>query len=184
MKRIYLICGAICLLVTGCSEKGVLKISNNTDYDNVWFVLGETDQQFLDSGSSISFNYDLNDYLLFSDSKELTLQYGGKFIVSKEEEIKLNPGQTREIEIETDAGEIIIENGTYTQHITGVFITQSVSFDDNLLTGFIGPWQLEVFNVNTGFWNIKIEPDGQEAVYFENIYLGLESTWSYTLTDE
>ncbi len=184
LKQILIIF-IIMISLLGCSDKGKIKIINNTDYDDIWYQLNDNEKIFIDSGNSAEFDYKLTNYLLFSDNKNIDLIYGGKFVVTQNKNIKLSAGDSKKIDIWTDAGEIVIENGTYTQYITEVNISQTVTnYGDNLLSNPIGPFEFQVFNAESGFWNIKLNPDGQDPIYFENVFIGLESTWTFTLIDE
>lgn len=172
------------LIVTtlmGCSEKAKIKIFNNTGYNEIWYSLTEDEQVFIDSFQTVELAYDLNNYVLFSEEKKVTLCYGGKYVVTREEKIQLSPGETKNIEILTDAGEMVIQNGSFDRHINEVYIVEAGNdFEVNLLSAPIGPWEYRTFNLESGFWDLKIVDNSGNVTLEHNIFISLESSWTYT----
>ncbi|HPR16953.1 MAG TPA: hypothetical protein PLD62_01785 [Candidatus Cloacimonadota bacterium] len=176
------------LILAGCTDKAVIKITNETDYDEIWYQLQEDEVAPLQTGETKELKYDLNDYLIASESKKVSLSYGGKFVITKDRKIEVSAGDTRKIDILTDAGEIVITNGYFNSFISRIYIVEAgkdFSKASNLLSNPLQPWNYETFNVHPGFWDIKvIINEGGEPVYRYNVYVGLEQTYYIEFTEE
>ena len=97
-KKILILLLTITALM-GCSEKAKIELFNNTNYNETWYSIAEDEEVFIDSFQTAVLKYDVTSYLLFSDTKEVDLSYGGKFVVTRNKKISLAPGDKKEIEI-------------------------------------------------------------------------------------
>ncbi|MCF7859931.1 MAG: hypothetical protein K9N07_11520, partial [Candidatus Cloacimonetes bacterium] len=133
---------------------------------------------------TVELKYDVTSYLLFSDTKKIDIVYGGKYVVTKQKKYNLAPGDSRNIEIFTDAGEMIIQNGSFDRHINQVYIVESgEDFEENLLSTPIGPWEDKTFNLESGFWDLKIVDNTGDIILEHNIFISLEASWTYTYVE-
>ena len=96
-------------ILLGCTDNAILKIMNNTDYDDVWYSI-KNEIVYIDAGNFTEIEYELSTSIFGAEEKKISLVYGGKFVVTQELNISLTPGKTKEIEILTNAGEIIVLN--------------------------------------------------------------------------
>lgn len=179
-KKILILLLTVTALM-GCSEKAKIELFNNTNYNETWYSIAEDEEVFIDSFQTVVLKYDVTSYLLFSDTKEVDLSYGGKFVVTRNKKISLAPGDKKEIEIYADAGEMIIQNGSFDRHVSEVYIVESgEDFEVNLLASAIGPWENRVFNLESGFWDLKLVDNTGDITLEHDIFISLEASWTYT----
>ena len=168
-------------ILLGCTDNAILKIMNNTDYDDVWYSI-KNEIVYIDAGNFTEIEYELSTSIFGAEEKKISLVYGGKFVVTQELNISLTPGKTKEIEILTNAGEIIVLNYSYSFYIKEVYISphSDDEWGDNDLSGVIGPGQSVSWYVTPGSWDIKIVDDWDiELDFFADVELEETIVFTY-----
>ena len=170
----------VALFISGCSDTGILRITNWSS-QLAWYILGGN-EYWLDGGYYIEHEWDLSTSIFGDEEKNVSVQIGGEYIFNEVISRTVKPGSTVKIDIDTNAGEIIIWNDSYSFYITEVYLSPSSDpyWGSNDLSGTIGPGQWVSWYVTPGWWDILVVDDwGDEFYSFDN-YISIEYTlWFY-----
>lgn len=178
MKKTLWLLVLLGLVLSGCSEDGTLRITNNSNY-SAWFQLGSVGlTNNLSSGQVYEKDYTLSTSIFGDEDKKVTVYFGGDFVFTDQESKTIKPGSTSKVNIYSDAGEIVIWNDSYGFYIEEVFLSPSDDIDwgTNDLIGDIGPDEYVSWLVTPGWWDILVIDDwGDEFYSFDN-YISVEET--------
>ncbi len=182
MKKILGLIFILTLFITGCTDEGILKITNFTNFD-VWFDLGGGSQTTLTFfGQVYEKDYTLSTSIFGDEDKRVTVNYGGDFVFSNSVSKTIKPGSTAKMNINSDAGIIRIENETF-YDITEVYLAPSDDqyWGSNDLYGTIGYWEYAEWLVTPGYWDVMFyATDGYYYEIYDILILIPESTFTIT----
>ena len=180
MKKVLGLVFILALFLTGCSDEGILRISN-LDADYGWFTINDGLTEWLNPGHSYEKSYDLSTSIFGDEDKKVTVEYGGEYVFTERVTKTIKPGSRSSVEFETNAGEIIIWNDSDYFYIYEVYLSPSEdsSWGLNDLSGDIGPGESVTWNVTPGWWDILVVDDwGDEFYSFDN-YISIEETLTF-----
>ncbi|MFC1898335.1 hypothetical protein ACFLYJ_02060 [Candidatus Cloacimonadota bacterium] len=179
MRKLLVILIAIAaLFISGCSDKGTLTITNWSYYD-AWFELSGNYYDIY-SGEYWEFDWDLSTSIFGDEEKKVNVTIGGEYIFTEVIRKTIKPGSDAEIDIDTNAGEILIFNDSYYYYIEEVYLSPSedTTWGDNDLTGGdIGPSEWVSWYVSPGYWDILIVDDYGDEFYYFDVYIYIEDTY-------
>ena len=95
IRKLLLIC-FILLSLIGCTDKAVLKITNATAYDEIWYAKNE-DPVLIDSGEFVELEYDLHSSIFDIEEKKIDIEIGGRFILHEEIRKTIKAGKTTDL---------------------------------------------------------------------------------------
>jgi hypothetical protein len=179
MKKILInLVFLVTLFTLGCSDKGILRITNWSDY-MAWYVLGSY-EEWLDGGYSVEYDWDLSTSIFGDEEKEVNVEIGGEYIFTEFYSKTITPGSTSKIDIYTNAGEIIVWNESDDYTILEVYLSPSddISWGSNDLMGTIEIGQWVSWYVTPGWWDLLVVDNCGEFIIFD-IYIGLGDTYIY-----
>ena len=188
MKKILGLIFILALFITGCTDEGFLKIISNSSGD-VWYELDNGSTKWLYPGESDLYSWDLSSSLFEEENKEITVTYGGGewfWYESYEVDKTIKPGNTSNVEIIGDCGEIEIVNNTNSTSIWYVYISPSSSSDwgnDLLGTLIIYSGYYMSWIATAGYWDIKFVDENGYDYTFMNELISPEVTNTYTFVD-
>ncbi|MDO9576714.1 MAG: hypothetical protein Q7J16_02405 [Candidatus Cloacimonadales bacterium] len=171
----------VALFISGCSDKGTLTITNWNDFYDAWFEISG-DYYDLPHLTYWEDDWDLSTSIFGDEEKSVSVEIGGEYIFNEVIRRTVKPGSTAKIDIDTNAGEIVVYNESYSFYIEEVYISPSddTSWGDNDLSGTIGPGNLVSWYVTPGFWDVKVVDDWGDEFWEFDIYIGIEDTyWFY-----
>ena len=96
------------LFISGCSDTGVLRINNWSSQLAYYIMSGE--ENWLDGGYYVEYEWDLSTSIFGDEEKKVNVEIGGDYIFTEVISKKVKPGKTAKINIDTNAGEILIWN--------------------------------------------------------------------------
>ena len=142
MKKILGLFFILVLFLSGCSDEGILKITNFSNFD-VWFDLDGGSQTTLTFyGQIYEKDYTLSTSIFGDEDKKVTVNYGGEFVFNNSVNKTIKPGSTAKIDIVSDAGIIRIENETFYDIIeVNLVPSDDLYWGSNDLNGVIGYWE-------------------------------------------
>ncbi|MDP8268898.1 MAG: hypothetical protein P9L97_09240 [Candidatus Tenebribacter davisii] len=170
------------LIFAGCSDEGVLKIENESSGDS-WYELNSGSTQWLDPGEEDSHSWDLSTSIFGDEDKSVTVDFGGDFVFSNSVNKTIKPGSTANVDINSDAGIIRLENETF-YNITEVYLAPSddLYWGDNDLIGTIGYWEAAEWIVTPGDWDVKFY--ATDGYYYTLYNIGITTEFTFTITFE
>lgn len=188
MKKILGLVFVLVLFITGCTDDGVLRITSNSSED-VWYQLNYGTTTWLSSGESDSHSWSLSSSMFGEEDKNVTVTYGGGewfWYESYEVDKTIKPGNTSNVEIIGDCGEIKIVNNTNSTSIWYVYISPSSSSDwgnDLLGTLILYPGYYMSWIATAGYWDIKFVDENGVDYTIMNELISPEVTNTYTFAD-
>ncbi len=168
------------LFISGCSDTGILRISNWSSY-NAKYILGG-DEYEISPGYSQEYEWDLSTSIFGIEKKKVNVEISGTYVFNEVIRKTIKPGSTVKIDIYTNAGGIRVENWSYSKSIKEVYISphSDDEWGDNDLSGVIGPGQSVSWYVTPGSWDIKIVDDWDiELDFFADVELEETIVFTY-----
>ena len=104
MKNLLGLVFILILFLTGCTDKGTLKIVSNSNED-VWYQLNYGITKWIEPGDSVSHSWNLSTSIFGEEDKKVTITYGGGegFLYESHEVLKtIKPDKTVDLEIIED----------------------------------------------------------------------------------
>lgn len=185
MKKILGLVFILTLFLAGCSDEGILKITNFSNFD-VWFDLDGGSQTTLTFyGQIYEKDYTLSTSIFGDEDKKVTVNYGGEFVFNNSVNKTIKPGSTAKIDIVSDAGIIRIENETFYDIIeVNLVPSDDLYWGSNDLNGVIGYWEYAEWLVTLGYWDVRFY--ATDGYYYElyNIYMTTEFTFTITFEND
>ncbi|GEM_PF-461532 len=167
--RVLVALAALVLMVAGCTDNGILKVTNTSDGVVVISI---------NSGSLITLlsqyfhtqSWKLKKSIFNTEEKTVNLSYTGYYVFTNSQNLKVTAGKTKSYNIEADAGVIQIKNNC-PYNITHVYISPSSSpyWGDNQLSSILPPGAINEWMATPGTWDVKVrDASGYEGSSFYN----------------
>ena len=180
MKR-YIIFIILCFFLTGCKEEAFITVHNKTGgFLNV-SIFGN--DHTLSPTESKTKSWKLTNTIFEEEDKTINVSGIGLFKFEFSDNYEIRPDDNINIDIEADAGVVIIRNNTSDNYIKKVYL--SLSSDDNWGTNYLsenilpgGKWDEKVSEAS---WDILIIDDQDHGYPFYNKYIEIGEMVTFTL---